>query len=130
MEKQHLFIAAGVIRNPEGEIFIAQRPAGSHMSGYWEFPGGKLEEGESPEQALVRELDEELGIIATPGERLQTAEHEFPECLITIYFFLVEEWQNTPYGREGQASRWVKQQDLIADEFPPANRGIVALLTK
>ena len=102
MEKKHLHIAAGVIRNAEGEIFIAQ----------------------------VRELEEELGIVAVPGELLQTAEHEFPDRLITIYFFLVEEWQNAPYGREGQPSRWVKQTALIAEEFPPVNRGIVALLTE
>ncbi|PCO29164.1 8-oxo-dGTP diphosphatase MutT [Morganella morganii] len=130
MEKKHLHIAAGVIRNAEGEIFIAQRPLKSHMGGYWEFPGGKLESGESPEQALVRELEEELGIVAVPGKLLQTAEHEFPDRLITIYFFLVEEWQNAPYGREGQPSRWVKQTALIAEEFPPVNRGIVALLTE
>lgn len=130
MEKKHLRIAAGVIRNAEGEIFIAQRPLKSHMGGYWEFPGGKLEAGESPEQALVRELEEELGIVAVPGKLLQTAEHEFPDRLITIYFFLVEEWQNAPYGREGQPSRWVKQTALIAEEFPPVNRGIVALLTE
>ena len=98
MEKKHLHIAAGVIRNAEGEIFIAQRPLKSHMGGYWEFPGGKLESGESPEQALVRELEEELGIVAVPGKLLQTAEHEFPDRLITIYFFLVEEWQNAPYA--------------------------------
>lgn len=130
MEKKHLHIAAGVIRNAEGEIFIAQRPLESHMGGYWEFPGGKLEAGESPEQALVRELEEELGIVAVPGKLLQTAEHEFPDRLITIYFFLVEEWQNAPYGREGQPSRWVKQTALIAEEFPLVNRGIVALLTE
>ena len=66
MEKKHLRIAAGVIRNAEGDIFIAQRPAESHMGGYWEFPGGKLKAGESPEQALVRELEEELLRICLP----------------------------------------------------------------
>lgn len=65
MQKKHLYIAAGIIRDPQNNIFIAQRPMGSHMGGFWEFPGGKLESNERPEDALVRELEEEIGIIAT-----------------------------------------------------------------
>ncbi|MDX7986588.1 8-oxo-dGTP diphosphatase MutT [Xenorhabdus sp. 12] len=130
MEKKHLRIAAGVIRNSNNAIFITQRSADSHMGGFWEFPGGKLEQGENPEQALIRELKEEVGIEVTHSELLDTITHEFPDRNITLYFFLVDEWKNEPFGREGQPYRWVLQSELIADEFPPANRSIVSFLTK
>ncbi|WP_445494520.1 8-oxo-dGTP diphosphatase MutT [Photorhabdus sp. SF281] len=129
MEKKHLYIAAGIIRNSRHEIFITQRHADTHMGGFWEFPGGKVEKEETSEQALVRELQEEVGITATHYELVKTVEHDFPDRLITLYFFLVDGWDNEPFGKEGQRSRWVLQTDLIADEFPPANRSIVALLT-
>ncbi|PHM46419.1 8-oxodGTP nucleoside triphosphatase [Xenorhabdus mauleonii] len=130
MEKKYLRIAAGVIKNNNNEIFITQRSADSHMGGFWEFPGGKLEQGETPEQALIRELKEEVGIEVTHSELLDTITHDFPDRNITLYFFLVDEWKNDPFGREGQPYRWVLQSELIADEFPPANRSIVSLLTK
>lgn len=130
MQKKHLYIAAGIIRDPQNNIFIAQRPMGSHMGGFWEFPGGKLESNERPEDALVRELEEEIGIIATEYQLFKKVEHEFDDRFITLYFFLVTNWDNQPYGREGQNSRWVKQSDLIADQFPPANRIVVDILTQ
>ncbi|KMJ45414.1 8-oxo-dGTP diphosphatase MutT [Xenorhabdus khoisanae] len=130
MEKKHLHIAAGIIKNSNDEIFITQRSADSHMGGFWEFPGGKLEQGETPEQALIRELKEEVGITATHSEMMDTITHDFPDRRITLYFFLVDEWKDEPFGKEGQPSRWVLQSKLIADEFPPANRSIVDLLTK
>ncbi|MBS9435748.1 8-oxo-dGTP diphosphatase MutT [Photorhabdus noenieputensis] len=129
MEKKHLHIAAGIIRNTQHEVFITQRHADAHMGGFWEFPGGKVEKEETPEQALVRELQEEIGITVTHYELVKTVEHDFSDRLITLYFFLVDGWENEPFGKEGQLSRWVLQKDLIADEFPPANRSIVALLT-
>lgn len=130
MEKKQLNIAAGIIRNSQNEIFITQRPLGTHMGGFWEFPGGKLEQSETPEQALIRELNEEVGIDVTDCQMFKQVEHEFDDRHIRLYFFLVTEWENEPYGREGQASRWVKQTDLVADEFPEANRVIVAMLTE
>ncbi|ENU1226371.1 MULTISPECIES: 8-oxo-dGTP diphosphatase MutT [Providencia] len=129
MEKKHLYIAAGIIRNSQKKIFITKRPEGTHMAGFWEFPGGKLETNESPEAALVRELEEEVGIIVTKSELFHRVDHEFDDRFITLYFFIISSWENEPYGKEGQDSRWVCQDDLIADEFPPANRIIVELLT-
>lgn len=129
MEKKHLYIAAGIIRDAQQQIFITQRAAESHMGGFWEFPGGKIEAGETPQQALCRELDEEVGICVKHSELLQTIEHEFTDKIITLHFFIVEQWDNEPYGREGQPSRWVDQKALIADEFPPLNRPIVNYLT-
>ncbi|MBC8949713.1 MULTISPECIES: 8-oxo-dGTP diphosphatase MutT [Xenorhabdus] len=130
MEKKHLHIAAGIIKNSNDEIFITQRRADSHMGGFWEFPGGKLEQGETPEQALIRELKEEVGITVTHCELIDTIKHDFPDRSITLDFFLVDEWKDKPFGKEGQPSRWVLQSELIADEFPPANRSIVGFLTQ
>ncbi|PHM31135.1 8-oxo-dGTP diphosphatase MutT [Xenorhabdus innexi] len=129
MEKKHLHIAAGIIKNSNDEIFITQRRADSHMGGFWEFPGGKLEQGETPEQALIRELKEEVGITVTHYELMEIITHEFSDRNITLYFFLVDQWENEPFGKEGQPSRWLLQTKLIADEFPPANRSVVGLLT-
>ncbi|MBD2780038.1 8-oxo-dGTP diphosphatase MutT [Xenorhabdus szentirmaii] len=130
MEKKHLHIAAGIIKNSQDEIFITQRHVDSHMGGFWEFPGGKLEQGETPEQALIRELREEVGITVTHWELMDTIQHNFPDRNITLYFFMVDKWEDEPFGKEGQPFRWVPQSALIADEFPPANRSIVAFLTK
>lgn len=130
MEKKHLHIAAGIIRNTKQQIFITERPEGTHMAGFWEFPGGKLEQGEKPEDALIRELEEEVGIMVTESQLFHRVEHELDDRFIILYFFIVSAWHNEPYGKEGQKSRWIEQQDLIAREFPPANRIIVEMLTK
>lgn len=130
MEKKHLHIAAGIIRNTQQQIFITERPEGTHMAGFWEFPGGKLEQGEQPEEALIRELEEEVGITVTECQLFHRVDHELDDRFITLHFFIVSAWCDEPYGKEGQKSRWVEQKDLIASEFPPANRIIVDKLTK
>ncbi|MDC9580982.1 8-oxo-dGTP diphosphatase MutT [Xenorhabdus sp. PR6a] len=130
MEKKHLHIAAGIIRNSDNKIFITQRSIDSHMGGFWEFPGGKLEQGETPEQALIRELKEEVGITVMHCELIDTIKHDFPDRSISLDFFLVDKWKDEPFGKEGQPSRWVLQSELVADEFPPANRSIVNFLTQ
>lgn len=128
MEKKHLYIAAGIIRDNNQKIFITERPEGTHMAGFSEFPGGKLEAGEQPEEALIRELEEEVGIIVTKCELFHCVEHEFDERYVTLYFYMVSNWDNEPYGREGQKGHWIDQKDLVADDFPPANRVIVDML--
>jgi len=125
---KQLNISVGIIRNANKEIFITQRDASSHMAGFWEFPGGKIEAGETPEQAVIRELQEEVGIDATSPVLLKTLEHRFPDRIITLYFFLVENWLGEPYGKEGQPKRWVAQSELNVKEFPPANETIVTAL--
>lgn len=125
-----LQIAAGIIRNPQGEIFITQRSSDAHMANKWEFPGGKIESGESPEQALVRELQEEIGIHAQGYQLFETIEHQFPDRHISLWFYLVEQWEGEPWGKEGQPGRWVAQHELLADEFPPANALIIQKLKR
>ncbi|NIF23136.1 8-oxo-dGTP diphosphatase MutT [Candidatus Pantoea multigeneris] len=125
---KHLQVAVGIIRNAEKQIFLTQRAATSHMANKWEFPGGKIEAGESAKQALQRELQEETGIEVTSAKAIGSADHTYADVRVTLHFFLVEAWQGEPWGREGQPQRWVEQRDLVAEEFPPANHELIARL--
>lgn len=125
---KQLQIAVGIIRNQQGEIFITQRAADAHMANKWEFPGGKIEAGESPEQAVIRELQEETGIVVLSASLFETLEYQFPDRHISLWFYLVEQWEGEPWGKEGQPGRWISQSELIADEFPPANEPVILKL--
>nr|CAB58563.1 putative 8-oxo-dGTPase [Proteus mirabilis] len=126
IDKKKLHIAA-VICDKQNNVFITQRPLASHMGGYWEF-GGKLEDKETPEQALYRELQEEIGINVTQCQLLETVEHDFIDRHITLSFFLVTSGKKLTV--KGATFRWVPIMSLNAEDFPPANRSIVALLQK
>lgn len=123
-----LQISVGIIRNKQGEIYITQRAADAHMAHKWEFPGGKIEAGESPEQAVIRELQEEVGITVTSLQPFDKLEYQFPDRQITLWFWLVDGWEGEPWGKEGQPGRWVVQRELVAEEFPPANAPVVEKL--
>ncbi|QSN60896.1 NUDIX domain-containing protein [Caballeronia sp. M1242] len=99
-------VAVGVMVQPDGRYLLAQRPEGKPYEGYWEFPGGKLEPGESVEAALGRELHEELGIDVTACKLWRTLEHDYPHAYVRLFFCKVMEWTGTPLGREGQAIAW------------------------
>ena len=123
-----LQISVGIIRNAAGEIYITQRAADAHMAHKWEFPGGKIEAGESPQEAVIRELQEEVGIVTTSLQPFDKLEYQFPDRHITLWFWLVDSWEGEPWGKEGQPGRWVAQQDLVADEFPPAHVPVIEKL--
>lgn len=113
-----LNIAVGIIRNPYNEIFITQRAADAHMANKLEFPGGKIEAGETPEQALSRELQEEVGITPVDARLFEKLEYQFPDRHITLWFWLVESWKGEPWGKEGQPGKWVAAGTLQAEDFP------------
>lgn len=125
---KQLEIAVGIIRNSEGKIFITQRAADAHMANKQEFPGGKIEAGETPEQALVRELQEETGITATQYGLFEKLSYQFPDRFITLWFFMVESWEGEPWGKEGQPGKWIAQDALVAADFPPANEPVISKL--
>ncbi|MGK9172599.1 8-oxo-dGTP diphosphatase MutT [Yokenella regensburgei] len=123
-----LQIAVGIILDPQKRIFITQRAADAHMANKWEFPGGKIEQGESPVQAVIRELDEEVGIRAQSPRLFDTLEYQFPDRHITLWFYLVEQWEGEPWGKEGQPGSWVELAALDAGKFPPANEPVITKL--
>lgn len=98
-----LQIAVGIIRNPNDEIFITRRAADAHMANKLEFPGGKIEADETPEQALIRELQEEVGIMPTQVTLFDTLEYQFPDRHITLWFWLVERWEGETVGERRTA---------------------------
>ncbi len=123
-----LNISTGIIRNSQQQIFITQRAADAHMANKWEFPGGKIEAGETPEQALVRELQEEVGITPLGATLFEKLEYQFPDRHITLWFWLVERWEGEPWGKEGQPGNWVAQSELDTETFPPANEPVISRL--
>ncbi|MBM3522752.1 MAG: 8-oxo-dGTP diphosphatase MutT, partial [Alphaproteobacteria bacterium] len=114
----------------DGRVLIAQRPPGKAMAGLWEFPGGKVQPGETPEAALQRELHEELGIdIATACLAPFTfASHRYPEFHLLMPVYLCRRWRGVPEAREGQTLAWVRPMRLSDFPMPPADIPLVAML--
>ena len=122
-------VVAAVIRDESGAILMTRRPAGTHMGGLWEFPGGKVEDGESPEAALVREIDEELGATIEVGEPVTFAVHEEPGLRILLLFFSARVISGEPHPHEGQTIAWVPPADLDTYPTPPADAELVRRLS-
>ena len=123
-ERKHTEVAVGVlIRESDGALLITSRPEGKPRAGWWEFPGGKLEAGESPEDALKRELAEELGVGVRQVVFWKSLDHEYVErgFSVRLYFFHVTEFVGEPCGEEGQNLRWVEPQEAFALGFLPAD---------
>jgi 8-oxo-dGTP diphosphatase len=120
-----LHVAVGVIRNPRGEILISRRPPDVHQGGLWEFPGGKVETGESVLQALEREIQEELGICIAACRSLLEVNHNYIDKAVLLDVWLVESFRGDPVGREGQALAWCLPEQLHRYRFPEANTAIV-----
>ncbi|BCQ51428.1 NUDIX domain-containing protein [Burkholderia gladioli] len=122
-------VAVGVLVQPDGRYLLAQRPAGKPYEGYWEFPGGKLEPGESVEAALSRELHEELGIHVTACHHWHTLEHDYPHAYVRLFFCKVTGWDGEPHSREGQAFVW-QQLPVEVDPLLPAALPVLELLAR
>ena len=125
---RRLQVAAGILLDALGRVLIADRVGGGRFEGMWEFPGGKIGDGESPEQALARELAEELGIEMGAVERFMHLEHDYPDRSVSIHFFLVSGWKNDPAGLEGQALCWVSPASLGDHDLLPADVPVIEAL--
>jgi len=125
-----LLVSAAALIDPDGRVLLAQRPEGKSMAGLWEFPGGKVEPGETPEAALIRELHEELGIdtFASCLAPLTFASHSYPEFHLLMPLFACRKWQGIPQGREGQRLAWVKPTTLRDYPMPPADLPLIPIL--
>jgi 8-oxo-dGTP diphosphatase len=121
-------VVAAVLRDERGRVLIAQRPAGKHMAGYWEFPGGKIAPGESSEQALRRELAEELGVELQRCHPLLQLRHDYADCVVELEVFAVDDYAGQPAGLEAQALKWVAAAELFGQALLPADRPIVEAL--
>lgn len=125
-------VAAGIILRDSGQssqqVLIAKRPDGKDQGGLWEFPGGKLENLEKPEQALVRELKEEIGIQIVHAELFREISHQYPNQQVKLWFFKVLDFLGEPTGMENQEIVWIDVRQLANLEFPAANQRLVQLL--
>jgi 8-oxo-dGTP diphosphatase len=129
--KQKLKISVGVLVNDEGLVLIAERPFGKHMAGSWEFPGGKVNSCETVIQALSRELYEELEVKVVTAEPLLEFEHEYPDRVVSLSVFLVNEFSSNglgSVGAEGQLLRWVLPKNLMCSGLLQADKPIAKAL--
>jgi 8-oxo-dGTP diphosphatase len=122
-------VAAALIRDAEGRYLITQRRKGSHLAGRWEFPGGKVEPGETPAAGMRRELIEELSATFTVGDLVETVRWEYPERTVILHFFACRLESGDIVPREGQAMKWVEPARLAEHDFPPADRELIQRLS-
>jgi 8-oxo-dGTP diphosphatase len=125
-----VLVAACALVDADGRVLIAQRPAGKTMAGLWEFPGGKIEDGEQPEQSLIRELKEELGIVVSEAclAPLTFASHGYPDFHLLMPLYVCRRWEGTVTAKEGQQLAWVKPNRLREYEMPPADVPLISHL--
>jgi 8-oxo-dGTP diphosphatase len=125
-----VLVSAVALVDPDGRILIAQRPEGKSLAGLWEFPGGKVEPGETPEEALVRELYEELGIETWQSclAPLTFASHRYDDFHLLMPLFACRRWQGTVQAKEGQALKWVRASELKNYPMPPADIPLIPIL--
>ena len=125
-----LLVAAVALIDVDGRVLLAERPAGKHLAGMWEFPGGKVKDGETPEAALIRELDEELGISVHESclAPFTFASHSYENFHLLMPLYVCRKWQGIVVAREGQRLKWVRPAQLAGYPMPPADKPLVAML--
>ncbi|MCB1336840.1 MAG: (deoxy)nucleoside triphosphate pyrophosphohydrolase [Maritimibacter sp.] len=125
-----VLVSAVALIDVDGRVLLAQRPAGKSLAGLWEFPGGKVEDGETPEAALIRELHEELGIDTSASclAPLAFASHTYDDFHLLMPLFACRRWKGSVTPREGQTLAWVRALDLAKYEMPPADVPLIPIL--
>ncbi len=131
MSVKVVLVAACALIDPDGRVLLAQRPEGKSMAGTWEFPGGKVEPGERPELSLIRELQEELGIVVKEEclAPLTFASHLYPDFHLLMPLYVCRRWEGIAEAREGQKLKWVRPPDLRNYPMPPADEPLIPHLT-
>ena len=126
-----VLVAACALVDADGRVLLAQRPEGKPMAGLWEFPGGKVETGERPEETLIRELEEELGIVVKEAclAPLTFASHTYPDFHLLMPLYVCRRWDGMVTAKEGQGLAWVRLNRLREYPMPPADVPLVAHLT-
>ena len=125
-----VLVVAAALVDADGRVLMAQRPEGKSLAGLWEFPGGKVESGERPEETLIRELDEELGIAVKEPclAPLTFARHPYPDFHLLMPLYICRRWEGLPQSREAQALRWVRPGALRDLPMPPADLPLIPFL--
>jgi 8-oxo-dGTP diphosphatase len=125
-----LTVVAAALTDPDGRVLLQRRAPGRAMAGLWEFPGGKVEEGERPEEALVRELAEELGIAVEAGALVPAcfASAALGERHMVLLLYICRSWEGDPRPLDAAALKWVRPAEMIAEEMPPADGPLIAML--
>lgn len=123
-------VVAAALIDRDGRVLLAERPAGKHLAGTWEFPGGKVEAGEMPEAALIRELREELGIETETSclAPATFASHSYEHFHLVLMLYVCRKWRGTPHGHDGQRLRWERVNDMFSIDMPPADRPLIGTL--
>jgi len=127
-----LLVSACALIDADNRILLAQRPEGKSMAGLWEFPGGKIEPGETPEDTIIRELQEELGVNTWKSclAPLSFASHEYDDFHLLMPLFVCRKWEGTPISRENQQIKWVRANKLRNFDMPPADIPLIPALTE
>lgn len=130
VSKVKVQVAAGVILNStRDEVLLSWRLPRLHQGGLWEYPGGKIEPGESPDSALARELNEELGLAVSEQSLLDVVCHDYGDKAVELHFHVVTRFEGVPVGKEGQPLQWCPVSKLAEQEFPAANQGVASKLS-
>jgi 8-oxo-dGTP diphosphatase len=129
-DRPMVLVAAVALVDPDGRVLIAQRPEGKSMAGLWEFPGGKVEAGETPEVSLIRELKEELAIVVNEAclAPLTFASHAYPDFHLLMPLYVCRRWEGTVQAQEGQELAWVRPNRLRDYPMPPADVPLISHL--
>lgn len=121
-------VAVGIIIRKNNDYLLANRPVGKPYAGYWEFPGGKIESGETTHQALVRELEEELGIVVHQSQAFGVIEHDYPHAYVRLHLHLVRDWSDDPLGKEGQELNWQSSRVLTDCQLSPLLPATISII--